>query len=386
MYSAAGALQLAKELVGFLKSGIRNTHERVEWTQRNLRLLTEFAQAMEAESFPSPPGTPLHLRRSQFLWDFIAYRPKMGILLAAESEHQNDLGSILDDFEKLFYVRSPVKLMMCRVRSEEEAIAVRDRAQAHMEHTCIWYSAILVLVGIVVASRRKHLGLLPLALFAAYVSLYAFHLRSYYEMQSGTTDSRAALRFSMSLMSMWSILAGFGAASVFGWFRRRIADNNHNTVLKWLGGVFVILIAGVSYFTTLYFREDVVEDEFRVRVEPSAAAVQTASYIGADKTYIITLEPLILQMYAEPTVNLIDLHELNDSVVREIELDKGTSDLLYLDEQIYRNPVDAERYMSQLTRLNHFKRSTLANESSYSILKLSRGTADELIPVPSNQR
>jgi hypothetical protein len=90
-------------------------------------------------------------------------------------------------------------------------------------------------------------------------------------------------------------------------------------------------------------------------------------------------------MYAEPTVNLIDLHELNDSVIREIGFDKGTSDLLYLDEQIYRNPVDAERYMSQLTCLNQFKRSTLADESTYSVLRLSKLTADELIPVPSNR-
>ena len=240
-----------------------------------------------------------------------------------------------------------------------------------------WYggAAILVVAGIIVVSRRQHLGLVPLALFAGYLLLYAFHLRSYYEMQSGTTDSRAALRFSMSLMSLWSILAGLGAASVLAWFKRTSAYKNHNTVFKWVAGVLVMLIASVSYFTTLYFREDVVEDEFRVRVEPSVAAVRTASQIGADKTYIITLEPLILQMYAAPTVNLIGLHDLNDAVIEEIGFDKGVSDLLYLDEQIYRNPVDAERYMSQLTCLNQFKRSTLADEPTYSIVSLSKVSA-----------
>jgi uncharacterized membrane protein len=251
-----------------------------------------------------------------------------------------------------------------------------------------WYggAAILVVAGIVVVSRRQHLGLVPLALFAGYLLLYAFHLRSYYEMQSGTTDSRAALRFSMSLMSMWSIFAGLGAASVFGWLRRTSAYRNHNAVFKWVAGVFVMLIAGVSYFTTLYFREDVVEDEFRVRVEPSAAAVQTASQIGADKTYIITLEPLILQMYAAPTVNLISLHDLNDAVIREIGFDSGMNDLLYLDEKIYRNPVDAERYMSQLTCLNQFKRSTLFDVSTYSVIRLSKGNTDEPHTQSSNRR
>jgi hypothetical protein len=242
-----------------------------------------------------------------------------------------------------------------------------------------WYggTAILALAGIVVAFRRKSLELFPLSLFAGYVLLYAFHLRSYYEMQSGTTDSRAALRFSMSLMSTWSILAGLGAAWLFGCFRRTRTYKNHRTLANWITSVIVTVIVSASFFATEFFREDVVEDEFRVRVEPSLAAVRTATNNGMTNTYIITLEPLILQMYAESTVTLIDLDELNDSVIREIGFDKGTSDLLYLDEQIYRNPVDAERYMSQLTCLNQFKRSTLAGESTYSVVRLSKRADDE---------
>src|ERR1035438_8187609 len=136
-------------------------------------------------------------------------------------------------------------------------------------------------------------------------------------MQSGTTDSRAALRFSMSLMSMWSILGGLGAAFIFGWFRRTRTYKNHRVLDNWLTGLIVIVIVGVSFFSTQYFREDVAEDEFRVRVEPTLAAVlTTATHSGTQKTYIITLEPLILQMYAEPTVNLISLHELNDEVIK----------------------------------------------------------------------
>lgn len=243
-----------------------------------------------------------------------------------------------------------------------------------------WYggAAILVLVGIVAALRRKNLELVPLALFAGYVLLYVFHLRSYYEMQSGTTDSRAALRFSMSLMSMWSILAGLGIASLFGWFRRTSAYRRHNTVFNCVAGFIVIVIAGVSYFTTQQFREDVVEDEFRVRVEPSVAAVGSASTVGGHNTYIITLEPLILQMYADPTVNLIGLYELNDAAIQQTELDKGRITLLYLDEKSYRDDVDAERYRSQLACLNHFKRVTLVEKPFYSVVRLFNAGADEL--------
>ena len=82
-----------------------------------------------------------------------------------------------------------------------------------------WYGGaiILVLIGVIVASRRRGLALFPLLLFVGYLLLYAFHLRTYYEMRSGSTDARAALRFSMSLMGMWSILAGLGTASMLRW-------------------------------------------------------------------------------------------------------------------------------------------------------------------------
>jgi len=249
-----------------------------------------------------------------------------------------------------------------------------------------WYGGaiIFVLAGIVVALRRKHLGLVPLALFAGYVLLYAFHLRSYYEMQSRTTNSRAALRFSMSLMSMWSILAGLGAAFVFGRCRRTSTYKLHRTLANSLTSIIVMLIGAVSFFATQYFREDVVEDEFRVRVEPSLAAVRAATNNGMTKTYIIALEPLIAQMYAQPTVNLISLDDLNVEVMKETGFDEGTSDLLYLDEKIYRNPVDAERYMGQLTCLNPLKRVTLVEKPSYSISRLSRGTGDEPRTQSSN--
>ena len=93
---------------------------------------------------------------------------------------------------------------------------------AHSFFIVQWYggAAIFVLVGAIVACHRKRLELFPLALLVAYVLLYAIHIRSYYEMRSGYTDPRAALRFSMSLMSLWSSLAGLGMASLIGCVRR----------------------------------------------------------------------------------------------------------------------------------------------------------------------
>src|ERR1035437_9835670 len=99
-YSREDASKLSRELIEHLKQGIRNTSRRDEWTQRNFALLREYAAKHGAESYPSAKDSPPDLKAAQFLWDFIACQPRKGILLAAESEHNNTKESILEDFEK----------------------------------------------------------------------------------------------------------------------------------------------------------------------------------------------------------------------------------------------------------------------------------------------
>ena len=236
-----------------------------------------------------------------------------------------------------------------------------------------WYggAAILVLVGAAVAWRKRSLELFPLLLFAAFVLLYAFHIRSYYEMQSGNTDPRAALRFSMSLMSVWSILAGLGLATLLKWMRRTRSYEAHKVLFNWIAACAVAAIAGVSFFATTNFREDVVEDEFRMRIEPSLTAVQIAARDQTGGNFIVTLEPLIPQMYAKPNVDVLGLDELDRTTAKEIGFLEGNTGLLYLDEQIHRTPEDTARYKRQLDYLNEFPRSTLFSGAVFSVAKVS---------------
>jgi hypothetical protein len=247
-----------------------------------------------------------------------------------------------------------------------------------------WYGGaiILVFVGAIVAWRRRDLELIPLLLFAVYVLLYAFHLRTYYEMQSGNTDARAALRFSMNLMSLWSILGGIGTAWLFRWVRRNHVLKNHGTLVNFFTGCAVAAIVVASFLATDYFREDVVRDEFRMRIEPSLAAVQAPDDHKASATYILTLEPLIPQMYANPNVNVISLKTLNDGVMKDIGFDQGTTTVLYLDEQIHRSPADAERYQSQLGYLNQFRRTSLMSTSLFSIVKIDNMPSRTVLVLP----
>jgi hypothetical protein len=247
-----------------------------------------------------------------------------------------------------------------------------------------WYGGaiILVLIGVIVASRQRGLALFPLLLFVGYLLLYAFHIRTYYELRSGSTDSRAALRFSMSLMGMWSILAGLGTASVLRWLRRTRVWTNHRVPLNWIAGCTVAAMVVASVFATDYFREDVVRDEFRMRIEPSLTAVRAADDDPTRKTYILTLEPLILQMYANPSVNVISLRALNEEVMKDVGFDQGAVGVLYLDEQIYRSPADEERYRSQLEYLSQFQRTSLTSNSLFSIIKIDNVSSGTALVLP----
>jgi hypothetical protein len=237
-----------------------------------------------------------------------------------------------------------------------------------------WYggAVVLVLIGVVIAWRRRALELFPFFLFGSYVFLYAFHIRSYYEMQSGSTDSRTALRFSMSLMSVWSILAGLGAAWVIGWALRTRAWKNYRVPAVWVASSALAVVLGVSYYATKSFRDDVVEDEFRMRIEPSLTAERIAARDRTKENYILTLEPLIPQMYAEPDVDVLSLEVLNDTVMKDIGFSQGTAGVLYVDEEIHRSPEDAERYKSQLEYLNQFQRSALTSNEVFAVARVSR--------------
>jgi hypothetical protein len=235
-----------------------------------------------------------------------------------------------------------------------------------------WYggAVILVLVGAVVVCRRKGLELFPLILFSAYLLLYAFHIRSYYEMRSGNTDPRSALRFSMSLMSLWSVLAGVGTAFLVHQLGRFLDWKNRDQAGKWVAVGMVAIVVCVSYSATTYLREDAAEDEFRVRIEPALAAVEAAAQDRRKENYILTLEPLIPQMYAQSSVDVLSLPDLDSTVMREIGFSEGTTRLLYLDEQIHASPADADRYKSQLEYLKQFQQCTIRSNPVFSVVRI----------------
>jgi hypothetical protein len=131
--SADEIRESARTLIQFLRENIKDTHDRQGSSYRNFRLLQEFSERYGAMSYPSD-------NEKEFLWDFVAYMAARGILLAAESEWSTVLTEVDYDFEKLLYVRSPLKLFLCRIRTEEEAEARRSRLSDVARTTCSEFS------------------------------------------------------------------------------------------------------------------------------------------------------------------------------------------------------------------------------------------------------
>lgn len=294
-------------------------------------------------------------------------RPVWGVVLAAM------LALILSFQMKLFQTMSDETVLLRKFPPTPGQLIALLPVFLHSFFIVEWYggAVILVLAGAIITWRRKSLGLFPLIVFVAYVLLYAFHIRSYYELLSGNTSPRSALRFSMNLMSVWSILAGVGAAALIKWLSRTRMWGCHRVLANRIAVGVAVAIVAVSYGVTTYFREDVVEDEFRMRIEPSLAALRIATDDRTKPNYILTMEPLIPQMYAEPTVDVLSLPAVNGPVMRQIGFSQGTTGVLYLDENIHRTPADAERYKGQFEYLHQFSESTITGNEVYSIIRIA---------------
>lgn len=132
--------ELSLELIRFLKTNIEDTTGQLEWSDRNFNLLRKFSIDKGALDYPTAKGIPSKDSRKQLLWDFVAYTPDKGILIAAESEHGEHFEGLKADFRKLFYVRSPVKLFMCRMKTFDGHIEIREKLFALMQSECSNYS------------------------------------------------------------------------------------------------------------------------------------------------------------------------------------------------------------------------------------------------------
>ena len=193
----------------------------------------------------------------------------------------------------------------------------------------------------------------------AYLSLYVSHVRSYYQVNYGDVTPADALRYSMNFMTMWALLAGVGLSYVVRGCRG-VGDG-----LRWraVGVTAALVVYGATaYRYTTALRDEVTSEEQRTRIEPSVVASQLAVAMGSADTYVVTLEPLVLQMYGPSNVNVIALTRVNDQLIAALASQHEHLKLLYLDNAIYRNEIDQNRYRPQLEVLRTVEARIIASK------------------------
>jgi hypothetical protein len=236
-----------------------------------------------------------------------------------------------------------------------------------------WYGGaiVLVLLGTVFSLRRRGLLLVVVVLFYSYLFLYAIHVRSYYEMRSGRIDPEAALRFSMSVMGLWSLLAGAGTEVVLSKVRSTRFYLSHRRFSVILGSLILFVLLGSSFVITGWIRTDGVEDETHVRIAPALSASSFTSE-AQSLSYVITLEPLVIQMYTDPATKIVDLAAVSPDTLRTLIEEEPKKHMILLDEKMHGTNADMARYGGQMEFLGTLARRTLFRADGFDVLRLEQ--------------
>lgn len=230
-----------------------------------------------------------------------------------------------------------------------------------------WYSYtfVLVLVGIVYAFRVKSMALLVVGLLACYLLLYTFHVRDYYQTHGVPVLPYETLRYSMNLMSLWSLLAGLGIAAILK-ARRVLLPERKALVFS-----IVCAYAAGCYIQTTKLRQDVHADEYAVRIKPALAAARFAAQSGVSREYIVTLEPLIVQMFASRATNVLGLYVIDHQLLASLRDHYPGLNILYLKENQYGNSVANGRYARGLACLNSLPQTLSYTDKTFSLVHIT---------------
>jgi hypothetical protein len=237
-----------------------------------------------------------------------------------------------------------------------------------------WYMGAILAVaaGAIVSIRRRGLSLVPLILFIGCFMIYALHIRRYCEMQSVIIEPYSALRFSMNFMCLWSLLAGIGIGAVIMKARALRLYAEHRRASANVGCCLMACLIVTSCVLTKQIRDDAVEDETNVRISPAQRALHFAATGSQPSDYIVTLEPLIVQMYSDTTVNVVDLSAVNSEQLRALITSDETSSLVAVEEAGRESKADFVRYGDQLRYLHSLPASDLYRADNFAIVRLDR--------------
>lgn len=235
-----------------------------------------------------------------------------------------------------------------------------------------WYcgTAALVLVAVLISAKSNRRFFYVIVLFASYLLLYSSHVRSYYQLHGGTVTEPETLRYSMNVAGLWSIMAGLGFSTLV----LRFARNGLGEESKpWVGRImWVCLVCSAygSWIMTDRVKEDAVANESTARLRPAEAALRAIHERGNPDTFIISVEPLVVQMLARNPVNVIDFKDLRASLLQELSNENPNATFFYLEQDIHNSQIDRERYRKSFDALADAHKILLVHGDHYSIFEI----------------
>jgi hypothetical protein len=235
-----------------------------------------------------------------------------------------------------------------------------------------WYmgSVVLVVLALFTSIRSRTRGLYVVGLFVSYLLLYTSHVRSYYQLHGGAVTIFETIRYSMNLAGVWSIMAGLGLSTVIlGASRIEIGEGPKLWVRR-ITWVCLACLVLCSWVVTDRLKEDMVAAEIASRLRPAEAALQTIERNGNPDTFVITLEPLLVQMLAHDPTNVIDFKDLTTGLLGALRAENPNATFFYLEQDIYNTQADRERYRKSFNAVEDAHKMLLMRGEHYAIFEI----------------
>jgi hypothetical protein len=136
----------------------------------------------------------------------------------------------------------------------------------------------------------------------------------------------------MNIMGLWAIVAGIGLGAIVKWVRTRKLSDHGTQSLPWCAATISATALIVSLLATIQLRDDRVEDETRSRLTPAADAARFAKQNALQADFVVTMEPLVIQMYDAPQTRVVDLEAIDADTLKSLSLSNSGWHLIFLKE------------------------------------------------------
>ena len=216
--------------------------------------------------------------------------------------------------------------------------------------------------------KNHHLLRTTLVSLAGYLVLYLTHVRGFYFLL-GHVSPLEWLRYLCNLSGLISISVAFGTVRAWTLFRRIISFSLPKTIMP---GVGLLALGGIVALSAVYssmLKEDLGGEELAYRILPALKAEEIALATGCNKPYLITYEPLILEMFGGANTKFVEIGAVTDDLLNLLH-QGGVSQVLFLDQTIYRTDESRERFANQLNVLHTLKRRSIYKDDNCEIVIL----------------